>query len=92
MARILFYLLILAAGALLAWVVAEAFMELGARQPGDIALEGPYALRNRPNAGGECEAGLQILGLPARELAVGTVTTLFGIIMQAMGGRMLRRR
>ncbi|MFP3945063.1 MAG: hypothetical protein ACLFWF_14290 [Alphaproteobacteria bacterium] len=87
MARILFYLVILAAGAVLAFVVAEAFMEVGARQPGDVALEGPYALRR----GEECDPGPQFLGLPARELLVGTVTTMFGIVMQAVGGRMLRR-
>jgi len=91
MARILFYLVILVAGGVLAWVVAEAFMNMGGREPGDIAMEGPYALRHRPNAGGECDAGLQILGLPARELVVGAITTLFGIVMQSVGRGLLGR-
>jgi hypothetical protein len=91
MARILFYMAILVAGGILALVVAEAYMSVAARMPGDVALEGPYALRNRPWSGGECDAGPQILGLPVRELAVGAVVTMFGMLMQSVGGRMLKR-
>ena len=91
MTRILFYIAILVAGGVLALVVAEAFMSVAARTPGDVALEGPYALRNRPWSGDGCETGPQILGLPVRELAVGAVVTMFGMLMQSVGGRMLRK-
>lgn len=91
MVRVLFYLVILAAGAALAYIVAQAVMSVSPGGPADVPLEGP-PLPPEPLAAVACDPGPQILGLPARELVVGAVTTLFGITMQAVGGRMIRRR
>lgn len=88
MGRFLFYLVILVAGAALAYVLASVIGGLGVTELADGGEEMTLRSLAERSRGYVCNEGPVVLGLPIKDLAVGFITTLFGLVMRSMfGGR-----
>lgn len=84
MRRLLLYVVILAVGAALAYVVANA---IGAMGVIELAGGGEESAISTLTEGGRqliCKEGPTVFGLPIKDLAVGVITTMFGMIMRGM--------
>lgn len=84
MGRFLLYLVILVAGAALAYGVASVIGGLGVTELASSGEETTFRSLADRSRGFVCNEGPVILGLPIKDLAVGFVTTLFGLIMRGM--------
>lgn len=87
MGRFLFYLVILVIGAALAYALASVIGGLGVTELADVGEEETFRSLAERSRGFVCNEGPVVLGLPIKDLAVGFVTTLFGLVMRGMFGR-----